>query len=107
MRVFIDSNIPMDVAGRDHPLREPVPAVPRPRAGRARSRAAPAPRFSRRSSTDTSGCADLELAVEVYDLFVGLCANVFPVTLADSDRARDLVRRWHRRPASGASFTQR
>ena len=32
-----------------------------------------------------------DLAVEVYDLFVGLCSTVFPVTLADTDRARDLV----------------
>ncbi len=33
-----------------------------------------------------------DLAVEVFDLFVGLCSTVFPVTLADTDRARDLVR---------------
>ena len=28
-----------------------------------------------------------DLALEVYDLFVGLCSTVFPVTLADTDRA--------------------
>lgn len=91
MRVFVDSNIPMYVAGRDHPLREP-------------SR-----RFLERvQSGEIEGCTSTEvlqevlyryvglrrpdLAVEVYDLFVGLCAIVFPVTLADTDRARDLVR---------------
>ena len=33
-----------------------------------------------------------DLAVEVYQLFVSLCSTVFPVTLADTDRARDSVR---------------
>ena len=33
-----------------------------------------------------------DLAVEVYDLFVSLCPVVFPVALADTDRARDLLR---------------
>ena len=91
MRVFIDSNIPMYVAGRDHPLRDP------------------ARRFLGRVQTgEVEGCTSTEvlqeilyryvglrrpdLALEVYDLFVGLCSTVFPVTLADTDRARDLVR---------------
>ncbi len=91
MKAFIDSNIPMYVAGRDHPLREP------------------ARRFlARVQSGEIEGCTSTEvlqeilyryvglrradLAVEVYDLFVGLCSTVFPVTLADTDRARDLVR---------------
>jgi predicted nucleic acid-binding protein len=89
--VFIDSNIPMYVAGRDHPLRDP------------------ARRFLARVQTgEVEGCTSTEvlqeilyryvglrrkdLAVEVYDLFVRLCSAVFPVTLADTDRARDLVR---------------
>jgi len=91
VRVFIDSNIPMYVAGRDHPLRDP------------------ARRFlARVQGSELEGCTSTEvlqeilyryvglrrpdLAVEVYDLFVGLCSTVFPVTLADTDRARDLVR---------------
>jgi hypothetical protein len=91
VRVFIDSNIPMYVAGRDHPLRDP------------------ARRFlARVQGGEVEGCTSTEvlqeilyryvglrrpdLAVEVYDLFVGLCSTVFPVTLADTDRARDLVR---------------
>ena len=90
MRVFIDSNIPMYVAGRDHPLRDP------------------ARRFlARVQGGEVEGCTSTEvlqeilyryvglrrpdLAVEVYDLFVGLCSTVFPVTLADTDRARGLV----------------
>jgi predicted nucleic acid-binding protein len=91
VRVFIDSNIPMYVAGRDHPLRDPSRRF-----------------LARLQSGEFEGCTSTEvlqeilyryvglrrpeLAVEVYDLFVGLCSTVFPVTLADTDRARDLVR---------------
>ena len=91
MRVFIDSNVPMYVAGREHPLREPSRRF-----------------LARVQAGELEGCTSTEvlqeilyryvglrrpdLAVEVYDLFVGLCSTVFPVTLADTDRARDLVR---------------
>jgi predicted nucleic acid-binding protein len=91
VRVFIDSNIPMYVAGKEHPHREP------------------ARRFLERiQNGEVEGCTSTEvlqeilyryvglrrtdLAVEVYDLFVSLCSFVLPVTLADTDRARDLVR---------------
>jgi predicted nucleic acid-binding protein len=33
----------------------------------------------------------LDLACEVYDLFVQICPVVLDVTLADTDRARDLL----------------
>jgi predicted nucleic acid-binding protein len=33
----------------------------------------------------------LDLARDVYDLFVQLCPVVFPVNLADTDRAKALV----------------
>ncbi len=91
MRIFIDSNIPMYVAGRDHPLRDPSRRfLARVQAGE----------FEGCTSTEVLqeilyryvGLRRPELAVEVYDLFVGLCSTVFPVTLADTDRARDLVR---------------
>jgi predicted nucleic acid-binding protein len=82
----------MYVAGRDHPHREP------------------ARRFLVRvQSGEIEGCTSTEvlqeilyrytglrrtdLAVEVYDLFVRLCSTVFPVTLADTDRARDMMQR--------------
>lgn len=90
MKVFIDSNVPMYVAGREHPLREPARRfLTRVRAG------------------EIEGCTSTEvlqeilyryaalrrpdLAGEVYDLFVSLCPIVFPVMLADTDRARQLV----------------
>lgn len=91
MRVFVDSNVPMYVAGRDHRHRDP------------------ARRFLERvQAGEVEGCTSTEvlqeilyryvglrrpdLAVEIYELFVRLCAAVFPVTLADTDRAKDLVR---------------
>lgn len=99
MRVFVDSNIPMYVAGREHPLREPSRRL-----------------LARVQAGELEGCTSTEvlqeilyryvglrrpdLAVEVYELFVGLCSTVFPVTLADTDRARDLVR-------SGATASMR
>lgn len=90
MRVFIDSNVPMYVAGADHPNK------------------APARRFlARVRSGNIEGCTStevlqeilyrysalqrLDLAGQVYDLFVQICPVVFDVTLADTDRARDLL----------------
>ncbi len=35
----------------------------------------------------------LELAARVYDLFVGVCPVVLPVTLADTDRAKAILTR--------------
>lgn len=90
MKVFIDSNIPMYVAGAAHPNRDP------------------ARRFLERvRSGDVEGCTSTEvlqeilyrysaigrrdLGTEVYDLFVQLCPVVFDVTLADTDGARKLL----------------
>jgi uncharacterized protein len=90
MRVFIDSNIPMYVAGRDHPNREPARRfLDRVRAGEVEGC----------TSTEVlqeilyryAALRRLDLAGEVYDLFVQLCPVVFAVTLADTDRARALL----------------
>jgi len=88
--VFVDSNVPMYVAGRAHPLRDP------------------ARRFLERArngdvdictSTEVlqeilyrySALKRLDLAGSVYDLFVHICPTVLPVALADTDRARALL----------------
>jgi predicted nucleic acid-binding protein len=90
VRVFIDSNIPMYVAGTAHAHR------------------APARRFLERvRHGDLEACTSTEvlqeilyrysslgrrdLARQVYDLFVEICPDVLDVTLADTDRARDLL----------------
>jgi predicted nucleic acid-binding protein len=91
LRVFVDSNVPMYVAGRDHPLREPARRfMERIRAGEVDGC----------SSTEVLqeilfryvGLGRRDLAAEVYDLFARLCPVIFPVTLADTDRARDVVK---------------
>jgi predicted nucleic acid-binding protein len=90
MRVFVDSNIPMYVAGRDHPNREPARRfLERARAGDIEAC----------SSTEVlqeilyryAGLRRVDLAGTVYDLFVQLCPVIFPVTLADTDRAKSLL----------------
>jgi predicted nucleic acid-binding protein len=90
VKVFIDSNIPMYVAGAEHPNR------------------APATRFMERvRAGDIQGCTStevlqeilyrysalgrLDLAAVVYDLFVQIVPEVFDVTLGDTDVARDLL----------------
>lgn len=80
----------MYVAGRDHPLREPARRfLERARAGEIEI------------CTSTEVLQEIlyryaalkrrDLAAAVYDLFAQLCPVVFPVTLADTDRAKALV----------------
>lgn len=90
MRVFVDSNIPMYVAGTDHPNRDP------------------ATRFL--ETADAAGyelCTSAEvlqeilyrytvlgrpdLADRVYDLFISLIPEVLGVTLADTDLAKRIL----------------
>lgn len=88
--VFVDSNVPMYVAGREHPLRDPA----RRFLERARSGV-----VEICTSTEVlqeilyrySGLKRLDLAAAVYDLFVQMCPTVLPVALADTDRAKLLL----------------
>jgi uncharacterized protein len=88
--VFVDSNVPMYVAGRSHPLREPA------RRFLARAQAGDVDICT---STEVlqeilyryAALKRLDLASGVYDLFVQLCPTVLPVTLADTDRAKLLL----------------
>lgn len=88
--IFVDSNVPMYVAGRDHPLRDGARRfLERARAGE----------IEICTSTEVlqeilyrySALRRRDLAVSVYELFSQLCPVVFPVTLADTDRAKTLV----------------
>jgi predicted nucleic acid-binding protein len=90
LSVFIDSNIPMYVAGREHPSREPARRfLARVRAGEIESC----------TSTEVLqeilyryvGLRRLDLARQVYELFVEICPRILPVTLADTDRAKELI----------------
>ena len=88
--VFVDSNVPMYVAGRDHPLRDPA----RRFLERARSGG-----VDICTSTEVlqeilyryAALKRLDLAASVYDLFVHICPTVLPGTLADTDRAKALL----------------
>jgi uncharacterized protein len=90
VKVFIDSNIPMYVAGADHPNRAPA----RRFLERVRSR-----EVDGFTSTEVlqeilyryHALQRLDLASNVYDFFVALVPVVLPVTLADTDLARDLL----------------
>ena len=90
MKVFVDSNIPMYVAGAAHPNRDPARRFLESIRGN---------RIEAYTSTEVlqeilyrySALGRRETAREVYDLFVEICPVVLPVTLADTDRARDLI----------------
>jgi hypothetical protein len=91
MRVFVDSNVPMYVAGRDHPHREPARRfLARVRAGEVE--ACTSTEVLQEILHRYVGLRRVDLAHEVYELFVRICPVVLPVALADTDRARDLLR---------------
>jgi uncharacterized protein len=88
--VFVDSNVPMYVAGREHPLRDPARRfLERARTGEVEIC----------TSTEVlqeilyryAALKRVDIGVTVYDLFVQLCPVVLPVTLADTDRTRALL----------------
>ena len=88
--VLVDSNVPMYVAGRDHPLRDPARRfLERARGGEV----------DICTSTEVlqeilyryAALKRLDLAASVYDLFVHLSPTVLPATLADTDRARAML----------------
>jgi len=88
--IFVDSNIPMYVAGRDHPLKDPARRfLARVQSGRVE--ACTSTEVLQEILYRYVGLKRRDLALQVYDLFVQLCAQVFAVTIADTDRARTLV----------------
>ncbi len=90
MRVFVDSNIPMYVAGSEHPNRAPASRFLEEALGGE---------FDLCTSTEVlqeilyryASLDRLDLAEQVYDFFVALIPEVFDVTLADTDLAKDVL----------------
>ena len=90
MKVFVDSNIPMYVAGAEHPNRAPA---------RRFMEAARAGEHDLCTSTEVlqeilyryAALRRLDLAEQVYDLFVALVPEVFDVRLADTDLAKGML----------------
>ena len=90
MRIFVDSNVPMYDAGREHPNREPSRRfLARVRDGEVE--ACTSTEVLQEILYRYSSLRRLDLAARVYDLFVRLCPVIFPVTLADTDRAKELL----------------
>lgn len=88
--VFIDSNIPMYVAGKDHPNRAPARAFLE-RVGSGEVEACTSTEVLQEILYRYAGLGRLDLAEQVYDLFVEICPIVLAVTLADTDRGKALL----------------
>ena len=88
--VFIDSNIPMYVAGRDHPHRDAAKRL-LDRVHTAEVEGCTSTEVLQEILYRYSSLGRLDLARQVYELFVQICPVVLPVTLADTDRAKDLL----------------
>lgn len=90
MKVFVDSNVPMYVAGKEHPLRDPALRFME-KVRRGQVEGCTSTEVLQEILFRYTGLGRRDLAVQVYDLFAQLCPVVFPVSLADTDRARDLL----------------
>lgn len=90
MKVFVDSNIPMYVAGSGHPNRETARRFLE-RVSAREVEACTSSEVLQEILWRYSALKKLELARQVYDLFVEICPVVLPVTLAETDLARDLL----------------
>jgi predicted nucleic acid-binding protein len=90
VKVFIDSNIPMYVAGSEHPHRDPSRRLlAKVQSGEIEGYTSV--EVLQEILYRYSALRRLDLAREVYDIFVQICPVVFDVTLAETDRARDLL----------------
>jgi hypothetical protein len=90
LKVFIDSNIPMYVAGADHPHREPA---------RRFLQQVLQGTYQGLTSTEIlqeilyryQGLKRLDTGLRICDLFLEICTTVLPVTIDDVARARELL----------------
>ena len=80
----------MYVAGREHSNREPARRF-LARVQEGKVDACTSTEVLQEILYRYSALGRLDLAHDVYDLFVEICPVVHSVTLADTDRARDLV----------------
>ena len=90
MKVFIDANIPMYVAGKEHPNRSPALRF-LAQAQKGEVEASTSAEVLQEILYRYSALGRLDLARDVYNLFVEVCPVVLPVSLADTDRSRDLL----------------
>jgi len=88
--VFIDANIPMYAAGREHAHREPsLQFLEAVRQGEIE--ACTSTEVLQEILYRYWALRRIDVAREVYDLFVSICPIVFEITLSDTNRAVDLM----------------
>jgi uncharacterized protein len=90
LKVFVDSNIPMYVAGRAHENREPALRF-LDSIRRGEREACTSTEVLQEVLYRYSALKRFDLAKDVYDLFTQICVEILPVTLADTDRAKSMV----------------
>ena len=90
MRVFVDSNIPMYVAGVEHPNRGPATRFLES-AGDAGLDLCTSTEVLQEILYRYTVLGRADLADRVYDLFVALIPEIFSVTLADTDLAKRIL----------------
>lgn len=90
MRVFVDSNIPMYVAGTEHPNRGPATRFLES-AGDAGLDLCTSTEVLQEILYRYTVLGRADLADRVYDLFVALIPEIFSVTLADTDLAKRIL----------------
>ena len=90
MKVFIDSNIPMYVAGVGHENREPALRFLE-RVERREIEACTSTAVLQEILSRYAGLGRRDLAGRIYDLFVEACPEVLDVTVSDTDRSRVLI----------------
>ena len=90
MKIFIDSNIPMYVAGGAHPHRDPARRLLE-KTHKGQLEACTSTEVLQEILYRYSALGRRDFGRELYDLFVEVCPVVLSVTLADTDRARDLL----------------
>lgn len=90
MKVFVDSNIPMYVAGADHPNRDPATRFLES-AGDSGHGLCTSTEVLQEILYRYTALGRADLADRVYDLFVALIPEIFSVSLADTDLARRIL----------------
>ena len=90
MKVFVDSNVPMYVAGQQHQNKQPAQRFLE-KVRRGSIEACTSTEVLQEVLYRYSALRRLDVARRVYDLFVQVCPTVLPVTLADTDRAKELL----------------
>lgn len=91
MSTFIDSNIPMYVAGGKHPLREPSLLFLR-RVQEGEIDAWTSVEVLQEILHRFTALKRLDLAIAVYEDFTTICPRILPVTVDDTDRAKEILR---------------